>query len=649
MNSLEVMGRKDIIKFCDSYSINKKLKFFANLIDEKMQQFSLFLKVGGSTYTDFKDVFIGIPEYMEGETKEVLFSICKALIGHEVSHKNYTPKEKYGGFIEEFSLYFKDKYKLGKNKTKEVGAFIINSIEDGRIERLLSLNYPGIISDLILMRGFWWREQPIKDNNNELFDTLFCITTIATMGILPEDYTKHYNYTNENIINNIKLYCSKAVNCNSFSDCLKYAWELVYSIEDWLVAELLKLPEQEDLIDLNKGFSKIGENIDGSMNKYEECEEENIENNIHGAFKSDDKKQELGESTDKLESSTNDENRANDFDLKELVDKIIEESKDFLYKESNSAIIQAEKEDILKKEKDKKDELDAKDSLSQEKMKDIENYYNELFKDKHFRFKDNLNVINYNYEKVSATGDILIESKKLKKELSKIIIDQVKINPKNKKRGLLDTNAIWKIQNKQYDIFKKRYYDNKKNHAFYVLVDGSGSMTGEKFKEAYKATAILEDALSEFVALKIAQFNVTYNINHHIIKNFNEKKSNKSLAFLKNNKAEGCNMDGYSIRVALEELKERNENKKILIILSDGLPYVNGLYGDKLALDDVKCAIRDGRRDGILIFNIMFGSKKERESLANKFLYMYEKSIVSCEPYKIPTELLRIAKRELLK
>ena len=63
-----------------------------------------------------------------------------------------------------------------------------------------------------------------------------------------------------------------------------------------------------------------------------------------------------------------------------------------------------------------------------------------------------------------------------------------------------------------------------------------------------------------------------------------------------------CNKDGYSIRVATSELLKQVAKKKILIILSDGLP--SAYAGD--GTNDVSTAVDEARRQGIEVVSIYF-------------------------------------------
>lgn len=53
------------------------------------------------------------------------------------------------------------------------------------------------------------------------------------------------------------------------------------------------------------------------------------------------------------------------------------------------------------------------------------------------------------------------------------------------------------------------------------------------------------------------------------------------------------NKDGYSIRAAALDLAKRTERRKILMVLSDGLP--SGYFSEAEAIDDVRTAVQAAR------------------------------------------------------
>lgn len=668
--SRKLLTEKELKKYLNNYGVAKHLKFFASMLCEK--KFKLQLNFGGISYTDGAKVVIGIPEYMVEHSKEEVLSSGKALTAHEIEHVNSTPFEKYQNFMKEFSKYFYDNHKINEVIGQKVGNFIINSLEDGRIERLSCDKFTGVNKHLVFFRGLWWQNNEIT-GEDELMDTLFCLCTFATMGLFPKGYAQSYEEKEElyEMIRGVKKPIIQFVNSDDFAKGLSYVWDMIHKIEDWMVKLMKSIPEEEleDKFDeANEAFGEIhkGSGIDyGNEKESSEDEDESSDeaktedkskaeenehsSEVHDAFKppqkdsSDDKK----EKTKSWEHFNSEEEVFDEKSMNSIVEEAMKNFEEVVNEEEYENVIQADYDDILETKKLEEEKV-KEEGLDDEEKKEILDYYRNLdSSNRDGKWNIPLKIHRFNYSKVEAPQSIKLEAKKLSKEFETIFLNKKSLNSKNRKRGMLDTNSLWKIQNKDYNIFQKKGSPDSSDYVFYILVDGSGSMQGQKFKQAYRATSLLEEALGKFVPLKIAQFDVGNTVNHYIVKDFEQNKGNLSWAFVNNNRAGGGNMDGYSIRVALKELTKRNEKKKVLIILSDGQPAGNGCYYGGRAERDVKEAIRSGRKDGVHIFNIMFGEEYQRKRMIDSFKFMYEKGIVSCEPDLITNELLRVVKREI--
>ena len=84
--------------------------------------------------------------------------------------------------------------------------------------------------------------------------------------------------------------------------------------------------------------------------------------------------------------------------------------------------------------------------------------------------------------------------------------------------------------------------------------------------------------------------------------------------------------------VAQKELLARPEEKKLLIVLSDGAP---------ASVEDTKKAIQSTRKKGINVFGIYF-EEGQIGSDAKEFQYMYEKDYVCCELAEVDNELTKL-------
>lgn len=250
---------------------------------------------------------------------------------------------------------------------------------------------------------------------------------------------------------------------------------------------------------------------------------------------------------------------------------------------------------------------------------------------------------------LEAPKEFLKNAYRMREYFKKILEPQKKSISKNKRRGQIDRGNLWKYAVNDDKMFQRRNNPHNNDYAIYIMVDGSGSMGNGKFKEAFLATMLLEEVLCNLVPLKIVMFNTNGNyIDHNVVKNFSDnKKGSYSYSFLTRNHSYGANADGLSIRFATYELLKRRERDKMLIVLSDGQPNGSFGYTGNSAINDVRNAVDFARDNGIKVFNIMFGTTKERNLLASTFKYMYQKGIVSCDPEEISEELMRIIRLEI--
>lgn len=237
------------------------------------------------------------------------------------------------------------------------------------------------------------------------------------------------------------------------------------------------------------------------------------------------------------------------------------------------------------------------------------------------------------------------QARQLRREIQKIV-DARKNTSKNLRRGTLNTTDLWKVGLHEETIFERKTTINKNSIAFYLLIDNSGSMgesclgTLRKFEAARSAAAVIEEAAKSLLPCKIALFHDSINTFHTIIKDFDEKrKGNFSWNSMKTIMPSDSNADSVNIRVATEELSRRREARKILFVLSDGLPSAYG--SEENASREVRQAVKDARSKGIVVIPIMFGNDKIRQTLLKTYQEMYEKNLISCRPQEIINTLVK--------
>jgi cobalamin biosynthesis protein CobT len=130
----------------------------------------------------------------------------------------------------------------------------------------------------------------------------------------------------------------------------------------------------------------------------------------------------------------------------------------------------------------------------------------------------------------------------------------------------------------QQRIFKKRIVSDVLDSAVSVLVDTSGSMSGEKYACAITAAVHLSGTIGNtlHIPTEIIGFTeVEYRNTMFIHRTFDKKLLSKEALTSSLTKASSWmnqNCDGDSVLFAASRLLQRKEKRKLLIVLSDGSP-----------------------------------------------------------------------------
>jgi len=309
----------------------------------------------------------------------------------------------------------------------------------------------------------------------------------------------------------------------------------------------------------------------------------------------------------------------------EMAEEMEEKIKDIENEERKNANRQSESESSL---------------LTQEDIAQIEQKYKH---DSYNRFKEIKDYI----KPFSLPNEIKVEGRKIRREIEKLFKNKETYSQRSQRKGSLDASSLYKVGIQDYNVFVKKGAPVTTDYVAFILQDGSGSMSNNN-KEVFsgKAMALIEEGFKTLIPMKISTFSTTrHNTVHYTAKDWKDNQINQNYAYNshRSRQATGGNKDGFSIRVATKELLKRPEKDRILIILSDGLPTdYNG--GEKEGLNDVKQAVKEARQAGIHLVSIIFGTQSFRDANINKYKFMYDKNIISCNPNEIGTRLTKTLK-----
>ena len=623
------------------------------------------------SYTDHAIIHIGIGTLEENDEESLLRSVL-FLIGHEVQHVRSTTQRAwtYGltrGFqviLEEYANKTETKKKVFRKEAdydvyiKELASrgccistgslqrfvhFVANSLEDGRIERIRCIKRPGFKDYMIAFRGRDWQKnevessfvQNLDDPRTYLLLVLNQILNLATMSIYQKGFTKicPIDSRPQILIHSLMSDIAAGVASANCRGCMERAIAICKKLAVEII-EASKLTPLEEL--LSEILSFLIEECGSSSFEGTDSRNEETSSESSGVlFGKSELEGELNSSQEDKKDSINHSTGDSPEKEEECMDGLITAAKAASDDEITDAVRDVYIDERLNKKR-KEDFIDKEKAVDDDSLPDLEDV------NAHYDTQINLNEEARTYPSNERMPfELKGQANVLKRKVEKIFHNMQKPILRGRRTGQLDAAMAYKLAMNQMDCFMKKGEVSEFDGCAYFLADNSGSMRGNRQENCCKALAKIEHAFQDVMPLKIVAFNADdcYSVRHQVLKNWSEKvNSNGSYNFLTHCYANGGNKDGYSIRVATEELLHRPERNKILIVLSDGLP---SAYEKNDGEKDVNDAVRKARKAGISVISIFFGDDSERSA----FVKMYEKNCIITEPEGIDAELVRLMKR----
>lgn len=209
-----------------------------------------------------------------------------------------------------------------------------------------------------------------------------------------------------------------------------------------------------------------------------------------------------------------------------------------------------------------------------------------------------------------------LEAERGKREIQRVLFKaHAAKKPRTRRnRGYLDDRYAYKaVAFNDPHIFKQRGERYLRNDSVVgLLVDESGSMGSEmRWLHARKAAIVFSLILR---SLKIPHFvtgftSVGREVIHNEYISFVDCFHSSSLPRLQTISPRYDNRDGYSLRVAYEFLATRKEERKLLLVITDGLPQ-SFSYTGEAAVEDSRQAVEEALRSGIVTVGISIGNER---------------------------------------
>ena len=220
--------------------------------------------------------------------------------------------------------------------------------------------------------------------------------------------------------------------------------------------------------------------------------------------------------------------------------------------------------------------------------------------------------------------------------LKKALVMRDEVQETISDRGRIVPSRLWRVgRSPDSRVFLRKLNHDNSDFVVDVLIDASGSQRKRQGQVAMQAY-ILSEALSiANVPHRVMSFCTfwDYTILHRFREYEDDRSANENI-FEYNTSSN--NRDGLAIKAAGYELLNREEEHKILIVLSDGRPYDVILnrpnarnpqpYQGKYAISDTAFEVRKLRSKGVCVLGVFAGEEKdlpaEKKIFGKDFAYI---------------------------
>lgn len=650
-------------------------KFIGFFAEKDASEVTLHISTGADSFTDGKNITVGMfdnffsPEYGPADWA----AIFKALLAHEMQHRNSSNFSDMGEIGKDFSEYMKLKFGLPETLTFSIAKTFLNIMEDSRIENIIIHKMPGFGLVFRLMNGEIRRllgpEAQADTPAKELADFQNNCLSYAITGCLAPNMSVYAGTRLEKEFQAVKHFFDAAVDARTSSDCRVLCEKMLHMCGDY-IADLLKDKDaQEEYknaaensideytsnqeVEFNEPSPSKSSESDKGSSSSTSAEDDSKESEGKGAGKEDGSGEE-----DSKEASSSGKPRGKQGQnalRRHQKDNRLDPDEDWTDDFTNGDptkfdIDSVTPEELARIRRGIRDEFESikegtggAGPVRDRKLEEI----TKIYKGEHIRrFQETFPTV----PTESLPADLSAQAKKLEQTLERIL-RMKRSERRNIRTGRLSPRDLYRVGVKDPLIFMRKGRPVSADMAVFMLLDNSGSMNScgaTVEKKSYSksslsrvAAAVIEKALSRFAKIKITLFDVSGVVRHVTLKKFDETpKENRCYNSINHVGVGEGNKDGYSIRVATKELMERREPMKVLIDLSDGLPSDYN-EGEEAGMNDVRLAVKEAKKKGIIVIPILFGDATFRAAKASCYEYMYEKYI-SSEPADIIDQLGRL-------
>ena len=225
-----------------------------------------------------------------------------------------------------------------------------------------------------------------------------------------------------------------------------------------------------------------------------------------------------------------------------------------------------------------------------------------------YKYYDNHRVVKRN---INLLTDIFKKAMVIRNETTEVFSD----------RGILIPNRLWQVgRSHDAKLFYKEEKSSVQDFVVDILIDASGSQRPRQEEVVLQAYILMEALSNVNIPHRVMSFCTFWD--HTVMQRYREydddRKANERIFEFTTS---SNNRDGLAIRAAAAGLMAREEEKKILMVLSDGKPYDVILnrpgarnpqpYQGDYAISDTGLEIRRLRNAGALVLGVFAGDETE--------------------------------------
>lgn len=192
------------------------------------------------------------------------------------------------------------------------------------------------------------------------------------------------------------------------------------------------------------------------------------------------------------------------------------------------------------------------------------------------------------------------------------------IELKGLRSGSLDTNKLVEAVQGVSTIYTRKIEQVSQRVNVVLLIDESGSMTGEPIERTKEVAILMVEALKKVRNVDLYVYGHTTVSQRSLIHVYKENKKD-NLYSLGNAEADACNRDGEAIRSVAKKVRKLTKEPSIMFVVSDGAPSDSG-YSGSAAITDTRNAVKEVTKQNFLPIQIAIDSHCDPKTMFDHYV-----------------------------